>query len=261
MSRRRFDSTDVWAFINAMSTPETVLITGAAGLFGGILRQHWRHRYELRLADLKQIDDLSPHETFLQTDITDLGQMTKACEGASTVVHLAAYPGDGGDFYDALLQLNVIGAYNAFEAARRAGCRRLVFASSVDAVLGYWDEGEIGVEEPVFPTNVYGATKCWGEALARVYSSQHGLSCLCVRLVNPFYDPQADHDVEQLTSGISPADAAALLARCVEIEDLDFAIVNGISRHKKGVLDWRPTRDIHGFEPQDGTAAPGTAGK
>ena len=100
----------------------------------------------------------------------------------------------------------------------------------------------------------YGATKCWGEALARVYSSQHGLSCLCVRLVNPFYDPQADHDVEQLTSGISPADAAALLACCIDIEDLDFAIVNGISRHKNGVLDWRPTRELLGFEPQDGTA-------
>jgi NAD+ dependent glucose-6-phosphate dehydrogenase len=237
-----------------MPTPETVLITGAAGLFGGILRQHWGDRYELRLADLQQIDDLSPHETFVQTDITDLEQIINSCEGVGTVVHLAAYPGDGGEFYDALLPLNVIGAYNAFEAARQAGCRRLVFASSVDAVLGYWNEGEIGVDVPVYPTNVYGATKCWGEALARVYSSEHGLSCLCVRLVNPFFDPQADYDAEQLTSGISPADAAALLAHCIEIEDLDYAVVNGISRHNKGVLDWRPARDLLGFEPQDGTA-------
>ena len=73
--RKRLDSAAVWAFINAMPTPETVLITGAAGLFGGILRQHWGDRYELRLADLQQIDDLSPHETFVQTDITDLEQI------------------------------------------------------------------------------------------------------------------------------------------------------------------------------------------
>lgn len=234
-------------------TQRHVLITGAAGLFGGILRHHWGARYSLRLADIEPIDSLAAHETFQRIDIVELDPFTAACDGVDTVVHLAAYPGDGGDFDDDLLPLNVVGAYNAFEAARRAGCRRILFASSVDAVRGYWDDAEIGVDVPVFPTNLYGATKCWGEALGRVYASAHGLSCLCVRLVNPLFDPAGDHDADDITSGISAADAAALLARCVEVEDVDFAIVNGISRHRRGVLDWRPTRDRIGFEPRDGT--------
>lgn len=236
-----------------MGDERTVLITGAAGLFGGILRGHWGDRYRLRLADVVPINDLSAHETFVQADIVDPVQMTAACQDVDTIVHLAAYPGDGADF-DTLLQLNLIGAYNAFEAARQAGCRRLVFASSVDAVRGYWDEGEIGVDRPVYPTNLYGATKVWGETLGRAFADQHDLGCICVRLVNPFFDPQGDWDPEELTSGISPRDAASLIACCIDAEGIDFAIVNGISRHRNGVLDWRPARDLLGFVPQDGTA-------
>ena len=166
------------------------------------------------------------------------------------------YPGDGAEFYDTLLNLNVIGAYNAFEAARQAGCRRLVFASSVDAVRGYWDQGEIPLDVPAYPTNLYGASKCWGEAVARVYAHQHGLSCICVRLCNPGFDQAGDWDAADMISGMSPRDAATLLALCVEAGDVDYAVVNGISNHRHGRLDLEETRRLLGFEPQDGTAFP-----
>ena len=141
-----------------------------------------------------------------------------AGQGVHTVVHLAATPGAPDDpegFYNALLPLNLIGCYNAFAAAHAAGCKRIVFASSVNAVLGYVGNDERGINSsepgswggglpsytpgmehlhrdqsgsgsgvrwdcPVWPVNVYGATKCFGEALARVYSTSHGLSCVCV---------------------------------------------------------------------------------
>ena len=248
-----------------MPTPESppgvtgtrqVLITGAAGLFGGILRQHWGSRYQLRLADVRPVGDLQAHEQFERADIVDYAQVLAACRDIDTVVHLAAYPGDGAEFYDALLKLNVIGAYNAFEAAREAGCRRLVFASSIDAVKGYWDEGETRLDVPVYPTNVYGATKCWGEALGRVYAHRHGLSCICVRLCNPGFRQDGDWDPDEAMSGMSPRDAAQLLGLCVEAEELDFAIVNGISDHRRGRLDLEETRRILGFSPADGTAFP-----
>ena len=238
----------------------TVLITGAAGLYGSILREHWDDRYPLRLADIRSVDGLRAHEESVEADIRDLDQMAAACRGVDAVVHLAAFPGDGAQFYDTLLDLNIVGAYNTFEAARLAGCRRLVFASSVDAVRGYWDEGCIGVEAPVYPTNLYGATKCWGEALGRVYADQHGLSVVCVRLCNPHFDQNGEWHPDDLTSGMSPRDTAALLARCVDVEDLDFAIVNGISRHRRGVLDWEVTDRVLGFVPRDGTAYPRAGG-
>ncbi len=230
-----------------------ILITGAAGLFGSILRHHWKNRYPLHLADIRPIETLAAHEKFTKTDITQYEQMLHACQDIDTVIHLAAYPGDGAAFYNTLLKLNIIGAYNAFQAAHQAGCRRLIFASSVDAVQGYWDTGNIRWDVPVFPQNLYGATKCWGEALGRVYSAQHGLSCICVRLCNPHFDPHANQHPEDIISGLSRRDAAQLFTRCIEVENLPFALVHGISKHRHGRLD-SSGHQLIGFVPQDGTA-------
>ncbi|HJP30654.1 MAG TPA: NAD(P)-dependent oxidoreductase [Candidatus Latescibacteria bacterium] len=243
-----------------MSNSKKVLITGAAGLVGSILRQHWGDRHRLRLTDVRPVEDLSSHEQFVQTDITDYQQMLAACSGMDTVVHLAADPSMNAEFYDTLLPLNVIGAYNAFEAAREAGCRRLVFASSINAVLGY--EGEdVQWDAPVFPQNVYGATKCWGEAVARVYADQHDLSCICVRLGSPRFNQGGDWDPEKRNGSLSARDCAQLFACCVEAAGVDFAIVNGISNHRHSWMDLEISRSVLGYEPQDGTTFPRTTGK
>ena len=233
-----------------------VLITGAAGLVGGILRTHWGDRYQLRLGDIRPVDNLASHEQFVHTDIVDYQQVLSVARDMDTVVHLAAYPGDGAEFYDTLLHLNVIGAYNAFHAASEAGCRRMVFASSIDAVMGYYREAEVAWDRPVYPTNMYGATKCWGEALGRVYSDRHGLSCICVRLTSPTFSQTGDWDADDLMSQTSPRDCAQLFGRCVDVEGVDFAIVNGISGHRHPRLDLEISREVVGYEPQDGTAVP-----
>jgi len=240
-----------------MSASKTVLITGAAGLVGDILRTHWGDRHQLRLADIRPLENLAAHEEFVRTDITDYQQMLTACTGVDVVVHLAADPNMHAEFYDTLLPLNVIGTYNAFEAARAAGCQRLVFASSINVVLGY--EGEdVKWDVPVFPQNVYGATKCWGEALARVFSDQHGLSCICVRLGSPRFDQSGDWDPDRRNGSLSPRDCAQFFGRCVEVAHVDFAIVHGISNHRHSWMDLEISRAVLGYEPQDGTAFPRT---
>ena len=141
----------------------------------------------MRLADVRPVADLDLHEEYVELDITDLEAFTAACGGIDTVLHLAADPSPQADFYQSLLSLNIIGGYNGFEAARRAGCRCLVFASSINAVLGYGQDRQAASwEVPIYPQNVYGATKCWGEALARVYGQDHALSCIaCVCTARP----------------------------------------------------------------------------
>lgn len=243
-----------------MGAKKKVLITGAAGLVGGILRLHWGDRYQLRLADICAVEDLGAHEEFVETDIVDYEQVLAACQGMETVVHIAAYPGDGAEFYDTLLQLNVIGGYNAFQAAHQAGCQRMVFASSIDAVMGYSDQAGVEWNRPVYPTNMYGATKCWGEALGRVYADQHKLSCICVRLTNPSFRQDCDWDPDSLMSTISRRDCAQIFGRCVDVEDVDFAIVNGISGHRRPRLDLETSRKVVGYVPQDGTVFPKTRG-
>ncbi|MGB0604335.1 MAG: NAD-dependent epimerase/dehydratase family protein [Candidatus Latescibacterota bacterium] len=239
-----------------MTTKPHVLITGAAGLVGGILRQHWGDRYALRLADIQPISDLASHEEFVSLDIRDLESFTKACRDVDVVVHLAADRSPSADFYETLIDLNLIGCYNGFEAARRSGCRRVVFASSINAVLGYRGDRAVSWDVPVFPQNVYGATKCFGEALGRVYADQHDLSCISVRLGSPRFDQSGDWNPEKPSHEISPRDTAQLFACCVDVEDLEWAVVPGISRHKKGWQDVEDACRVLGYQPQDGTAFP-----
>ena len=236
-----------------------VLITGAAGRVASILRQHWGDRYRLRLADVRPVEDLDLHEEYVELDITDLEAFTAACEGIDTVLHLAADPSPQADFYQSLLSLNIIGGYNGFEAARRAGCRRLVFASSINAVLGYGqDRQPASWEVPIYPRNVYGATKCWGEALARVYGHEHALSCICVRLHSPTFD-QSNFAEDATDGGISPRDAANLFAACIDAdEEVGFAMIHGASYHKDNWFLVSSSDPRVAYEPQDGTAFPRT---
>lgn len=239
-----------------MTTKPHVLITGAAGLVGGILRQHWGDRYALRLADIQPISDLASHEEFVALDIRDLEAFTEACRDVDVVVHLAADRSPSADFYETLIDLNLIGCYNGFESARRSGCRRVVFASSINAVLGYRGDQAVSWDVPVFPQNVYGATKCFGEALGRVYADRHDLSCISVRLGSPRFDQSGDWNPEKPSHEISPRDTAQLFACCVDVEDLEWAVVPGISRHKKGWQDVEDACRALGYQPQDGTAFP-----
>ena len=239
-----------------MSEEKKVLITGAAGYVGGILRSHWGDRYPLRLADIRPVEDLADHEEFVETDIAEYEQILAACQGMDAVVHLAADPSPSAEFYKTLLPLNVIGGYNGFEAAREAGCRRIVFASSINAVLGYEGQTDVEWDVPVYPQNVYGATKCWGEAVARVYADRYDLSCICVRLGSPRFDQGGDWDADTINGSLSPRDCAQLFGSCVDAEDVDFAIVNGISKHRHSWMDLEVSRRVVGYEPEDGTAFP-----
>ena len=233
-----------------------VLITGAAGLVGSQLREFWGDIFELRLTDIKPIDNLAAYEEFAEMDITKYDEFLAACAGVDTVVHLAADRSPSAEFYKTLLNLNIIGCYNGFEAARVAGCRRIVFASSVNAILGYRYKEQTFPHSPIFPLNVYGATKCFGEALGRVYVHQHGLSCIMVRLSSPRFDQDGDWDPADSNDMLSPRDNAQLFRRCVEVENVDFAIVHGASRHQSEWMDLEETSQLLGYEPQDGTAFP-----
>src|SRR5690606_11311357 len=140
-----------------------VLITGAAGFIGSYLAQNLpSEKYDLVLADIRQ-PDYEHRSPFIELDITDLDRFRAACEGIDTVVHLAADRRTTAP-WETLLPLNIIGAYNGFEAARLAGCRRIIFASSIHAGSGYPEDVQVRPDMPTHPGNLYGATKIWGEA-------------------------------------------------------------------------------------------------
>src|SRR5262245_14118295 len=240
-----------------------VLVTGMSGLIGGVLRRHLNGIHELHALSRRPVPGLPGR----QADITDLAAILPAFSGIEVVVHLAAAVGDAAPL-DAMVGTNVIGTYNVFEAARRSGVRRVVFASSGATVSG-WErempyqalvEGRYGNvkewtrithETPVRPTGLYGASKVWGEALARHYADAHGLSMICVRIghVTAADRPQAARD---LSVWCSQRDVARMFERAIAAPaEVRFDIFFALSDNRWSYRDLGHPRWVLGFEPQD----------
>ncbi len=185
-------------------------------------------------------------------DIADLEACRRACEGIDTVVHLAADPGPIADFYGSLLDANIKGAFNIFRAAADAGCRRVVFASSAQTIEGYPEDRQVSVRDPVRPKNLYGVTKCFGEALGSYFSTQEGLSVIAVRIANfAEFLPGENHSPRDVSAFISHRDAVQLLVRAVDVETVGFAIVNGVSDNRYKRLTLEESREVLGYSPED----------
>src|SRR5262245_24993001 len=160
-----------------------VLLTGAAGRIGSAFRRYAGDHYHFRLADRRagEIVELGGHE-ILELEAADLGACRAVCQGIDTVVHMAGDPSSQAGFYESLLDNNVKAVYNIFQAAKEAGCRRVVFASSVQVIEGYPLDVQAHPESPVKPLNMYAVSKCFGEAVAHYFAMAEGLSSIAIRV-------------------------------------------------------------------------------
>ncbi|MBM3459801.1 MAG: NAD(P)-dependent oxidoreductase [Armatimonadetes bacterium] len=230
-----------------------VLITGAAGRIGTAFRQRYGDRLSLRLVDRRPVPDPGEHEHY-EADLVDLESAIRACEGVDTVLHLAADPSPRATFYDTLLPLNVQMTYNVFHAAVEQKCRRVLFASSIHAVNAYPLDYQIHPADPILPGDLYGVTKCWGEALCAYYASREGLSCIAIR-IGAFGAPERlteSNDSRLLSLWVSHDDLSQLLYRCVEAPDsVRHLIVHGVSDNQLKRMDISNAREILGYEPKD----------
>lgn len=229
-----------------------VLLTGAAGRIGSFFTAHTADRYDLVLTDVREPADTHGFP-FTKADITDLDALRQLCQDVDTVVHLAADPSMEAS-WESLLPNNVIGLYNAFQAAHEAGCRRVVFASSINAVFGYPPDMQVHTNMPVNPINLYGATKCWGEAVARVYVNQKGMSAICLRFgaVQPRDSEMIALDHPYIDIILTLDDLTKLVAASIDApDDLRFGIFHGISDNRYKRLDISDAREILGYDPED----------
>jgi nucleoside-diphosphate-sugar epimerase len=233
-----------------------VLVTGAAGGIGSYFAEHSHSRYDLRLMDLEPAlarnERLAQYGEVISGDITDLAQMQAACEGIDTVIHLAATP-DPAATWDELLPLNIEGTYNTFTAAQQAECRRVVYASSVHAIAGYPSDIQVKTNEQVNPLNLYGVSKCFGEALGRYFAEQLGISVIALR-IGAFQPRDAARDpdsLDMMNSFVSRRDLCHLIQCCIDVEDLKFAILHGMSDNVFKRADISDARTLVGYSPQD----------
>ena len=202
---------------------ERILITGPGGRVGTQIVPLLREHFALRLLDAKPLQAEADDEV-IEADIRDFAALRTACEGVHALIHLAAVP-DEDDFHTRLLPMNLVGGYHAFEAARQAGVRKVLFASTGQTVLNYPKGEWVTPEMPTRPSTVYACTKLFGEALGRHYSDVHGLSVICVRICyfQPYDSPLLKTEPALRREWCSPRDLAQLIVKSIRT-DLKFAV-------------------------------------
>lgn len=221
-----------------------VLLTGASGGVGTWLRKLLPPIYpDLILSDVHTPKDLASNETFIQADLADLAAVRKAIAGTDGIIHLGGYSVEGP--WDAILNANIIGTYNLFEAARIEGVKRVVFASSNHAVGFYPRTTQIDTQVLVRPDTRYGVSKAFGEALAAYYAFKHDVRTLCIRIGNV---AEAPADKRRLSIWLKPEDLVALIRIGLERPDLVYEVVYGASDNKRTFWDNERAETL-GYQP------------
>jgi NAD(P)-dependent dehydrogenase (short-subunit alcohol dehydrogenase family) len=234
-----------------------VLVTGAAGRIGSFFAEHARDKYDLRLMirgdeEAEAIEKIRGFGEVVEADLGELDKLKTICQGIDTVVHLAADPSPSATFAD-VLEANIVGTYHVFVAAKSAGCRRVIYASSIHAVSGYPADVQVKTSEPVNPGDIYGVSKCFGEALARYMAEQEGLSAIAIRIgaFQPLEAARKPENIGMLDAFVSHRDLHQLIERCVDVENVRFAILHGVSDNRFKRLDISDARELVGYDPQD----------
>lgn len=251
-----------------------VLVTGSEGVIGTVVREFLGDRYDLVKLTWKpaEFSDLA-------ASVTDLEKIAPAFAGVDAVVHLASFPSVSTPWED-ILPNNIAGTYNVFEAARRAGVKRFVFASSNHAIGRYEIDGAPAIydrDDPrvydehveLRPDSLYGVAKIFGESVGRLYHDAFGLEVVNLRIgtVRADDDPHSEatlanipEPLQRLTmderrrrmsaTWLSRRDCAHLIERAIEAP-VDWAVVYGISNNPRQFWSLQSARTLLGFEPQD----------
>ncbi len=251
-----------------------VLVTGLSGVIGTAIRPTLEERYEIASLSRSGVDTLPDARNF-RASITDLDAIAPAFEGVDTVVHLAAdaraTDEHGVDApWESMLQNNIVGTYNVFEAARGAGVRRVISASSGMTIVGYesdppWSDlvsgdpsrvpaswPRITRDDEPRPISLYGVSKLVGEDLARYFVATSDLSIICLRIggVSANDTPSGARGASIYCSH---ADITQMVVKCIDApDDVRFDIFYAVSNNRLSYRDIEHAKTVVGYEPTSG---------
>ena len=223
-----------------------LLLTGAAGGLGKALRERLKANCAvLRLSDRENLGVAGVGEEMLHADLADSAAVNVMVQGADAIVHLGGVSVEGP--FGPILQANILGVYNLYEAARIHGVKRIVFASS-NHVTGFYRQDEtITSDAPPRPDGMYGLSKAFGEDLSRLYFDRYGIETACIRIGSSFPEPR---DRRMLATWLSFDDLHRLITACLSTPVLGHSIVFGMSDN--AVTWWDNSRARHiGYVPLD----------
>ena len=225
---------------------ERLLLTGAAGGLGKVLRQSLKpYARTLRLSDVAPMDPDGPGEEVVPCDLGDKAAVDRLVRGCEAVVHLGGVSVERP--FEEILEANIKGVFHLYEGARRHGVKRIVFASS-NHVIGFHKQGEvIDADCLKRPDSYYGLSKSYGEDLSRFYFDRYGIETACVRIGSSFPEPK---DRRMMITWLSYRDLTELVRSCLFAPRLGHTIVYGMSANRDRW--WDNSKAAHlGFHPQD----------
>jgi nucleoside-diphosphate-sugar epimerase len=267
--------------MDAQSGTLKVLITGAHGLIGNIVYARLAAQPEAYEAYgmVRSVQPSNPGrvpnfcelptEKMRLADLSDFDAVQRAVQEMDVVVHMAA-DASGRAGWESILSNNMVGVHHIFEASRLAGVKRVIYASTNQVVFGYradepyasmfagrFDELDpdaihpIEHTQPARPLNDYACSKVYGEALAHMYASAYGLSCICLRIGWVTPNDQLPHPNARML-WCSQRDIIQVVERSINAPgSLRFDVFFGQSDNRYNLVDIKHTRDLLGYVPQD----------
>ena len=228
-----------------------ILFTGAAGNLGRRLRPHLRQFADVvRLADLADIGPAGPGEEVVRCDLADRDQVMAMCEGVDAILHFGGVSTE--EAFEPIMQANILGMANLYEAVHKLGIRRVVFASTNHTMGMYKTTDQVDASMPTRPDGYYGVSKVFGESLSRYYWDRFGIETVCIRIG---YCWEEATNYRQMVTWLGLDDLVQLLWRALITPRVGHTITFGISdndgrwwddRHAKH-LAYKPVQSSRQF--------------
>jgi len=216
-----------------------LLLTGAAGGLGRELRSRLKPYCEnLRVSDRADLGVAGAGEEVRIVALEDRAAMRSLLADVDAVVHMGGVSVEGP--FDPIVQANIVGVYNLYEAARIHGVKRVVYASS-NHVTGFYRQDEVvSPDDPVRPDGLYGISKAFGENLSRFYFDRYGIETVCLRIGSSFPAPK---DRRMLATWMSFDDLERLVVAGLTAPVVGHSVIYGMSDNR--VVWWDNTSAAH----------------
>jgi len=234
----------------------TVGITGAGGNIGKTLQTGLSELYQLKLYDLGPIEPVKTGQT-IQVDFAEQEQVRNIFQGVDALIHLAGDPRPNAP-KESTYRNNFVATSYVFEEAKKAGVKKVIFASS-----NFYHEGAIRDflqgkrQKPILlsdnPTalSLYGQSKVFGENIGR-HLSHFGIQFVGLRIgwTVPEDDPSLYAGAYMSAMFCSHRDLINCFKQSLLIEE-PFLVAYAVSNNSRGIFDLNQTREKLHFNPQD----------
>jgi uronate dehydrogenase len=226
-----------------------ILLTGAAGGLGKVLRERIKPWADVvRLSDIADLGPAGEGEETVQCDLADKNAVLALLEGVDAVLHFGGISTEKP--FEPIMQANILGVANLYEALHKAGTRRVIFASSNHAIGYHPVTTVLDADSPTRPDSYYGLSKVFGEQIARYYFDRFGIETVCVRIGSSFPEPA---NKRMMSTYLSYDDLTELLRCALFAPRVGHTIVYGVSDNDSVWWDNRLASHL-GYKPKDSSS-------